>query len=91
MNFDIFATIKSGIALPEKEAEKVEFNTSVETCLNEISLKYKEVLVLYYLEGKKYEEISSILKIPVGTVGIRMARAKEKLKEICINSGVVYK
>lgn len=51
--------------------------------LDKLNLKYKEVLVLYYLEEKKYQEISKILKIPISTVGIRLKRAKQQFKKIC--------
>ena len=42
----------------------------------------REVLILYYYEGFKISEIARIVKIPQGTVGTRLKRAKEKLKEL---------
>ena len=44
---------------------------------------YREPLSLYFLEEKPYEEISDILRIPVGTVGTRINRAKVLMKKIC--------
>lgn len=44
--------------------------------------QYREVLVLKSLEEKSYEEISDILKIPPGTAGSLVSRAKVKLKVI---------
>jgi RNA polymerase sigma-70 factor (ECF subfamily) len=52
----------------------------VARALNRIDLKYQEVLVLRYFEAKEYDEISDILKIPIGTVGTLIARGKAKLK-----------
>lgn len=43
---------------------------------------YREVLVLKYLEDYDYNEISAILKKPIGTVGVLIARAKEKFKQL---------
>ncbi|RLA43009.1 MAG: hypothetical protein DRQ97_13285 [Gammaproteobacteria bacterium] len=40
-------------------------------------LKYKTVLVLKFLEGMSYDEISDVLKIPEGTVATRINRAKK--------------
>ena len=54
----------------------------LEKNLGKMELKYKEVLVLYYLEEKSYEEISEILRVPMGTVGVRISRAKIQLKKI---------
>jgi RNA polymerase sigma-70 factor, ECF subfamily len=50
--------------------------------LDRLPFKYKDVMVLKFLEKKSYEEISDILKIPEGTVAIRINRAKKKLREI---------
>lgn len=41
--------------------------------------KYKDVLVLRFLEDKDYKEISDILKKPMGTVATLINRAKKKL------------
>ncbi|HDQ88773.1 MAG TPA: RNA polymerase sigma factor [candidate division WWE3 bacterium] len=90
LNFDILSQFRSNIDLPEKEYDKNEIQTALNACLDELSLKYKEVLTLYYLENKKYDEISTILKIPMGTVGVRITRAKEKLRQVCIRNKVKY-
>jgi len=42
---------------------------------------YKEVLVLKYIEGKDYQEISDIIKKPMGTVGTLILRAKKEFRE----------
>jgi len=42
--------------------------------------KYREVLTLKYLEEKSYEEISDILRKPMGTVATLINRAKARLK-----------
>lgn len=39
------------------------------------------VVVLYYLEGYQIQEIAEILKIPPGTVGTRLARARKELRK----------
>ena len=52
--------------------------------LNNLPLKYKEVLVLKFLEKMSYEEISDVLKIPEGTVAVRINRAKKMFKKIAV-------
>lgn len=52
-------------------------------CLEQMQIIYKEPLSLFYLEEKSYEEISDILRIPMGTVGTRINRAKAIMKLIC--------
>lgn len=58
-----------------------ETNRNLNDAIYSLEDKYREVLVLRYLEEKSYEEISDILKIPEGTVAIRLSRAKNLLKQ----------
>ena len=43
--------------------------------------KYREVVVLKYLEDKSYEEISDILQKPLGTIATLLNRAKNRLRQ----------
>ncbi len=43
--------------------------------------KYRDVIILMYLEDKSYKEISDIIKKPVGTVATLISRAKKQLKD----------
>lgn len=49
--------------------------------LEEIPEKYREVMVLRYLEEKSYEEIAEIIQRPIGTVGTLINRAHKKCRE----------
>ena len=73
---------ESGIDL-EVDFIKKEMNKKTHRCLQEMPLIYKEPLSLMYLEEKSYEEISDILRIPIGTVGTRINRAKGMMKILC--------
>jgi RNA polymerase sigma-70 factor, ECF subfamily len=64
-----------------REKEQKEMREVVEKGLDLLSPRYKEIIVLYYLEELSYQEISDILRIPIGTVGIRLKRAKEALRK----------
>lgn len=66
----------------EKEQEQKEMKKIVDRGLSELEPKYREIVVLYYLEDLSYREIADVLQIPIGTVGIRIMRAKEMLREI---------
>jgi len=67
----------------ESDFEQKEIKENIEKCLKEISLIYSEPLSLYYIDEKSYEEISDILRIPMGTVATRINRAKKLMKNIC--------
>ena len=55
---------------------------TIPVVLAQLPEKYREILVLKFLELKSYEEISDILKIPEGTVAIRISRAKERFRTL---------
>ena len=64
-----------------REREQKEMKEMVDKGLSKIEPKYREILVLYYIEDLSYKEIADILHIPIGTVGVRIMRAKDILKE----------
>ncbi len=65
---------------PEQEVEKGEIKKFVQEGLEKLEFKYREPVFLYYFEELSYKEIADIMEIPVSTVGIRIKRAKEKMK-----------
>ncbi len=65
-----------------EERDYKELTSMIEKGLEELKPKYKEVIILHYLENMSYKDIGDILQIPIGTVGIRVMRAKEQLKKI---------
>lgn len=79
---DVNLEFDSGINV-EDEFIKHELVSRAHHCLEQMSIIYKEPLSLFYLEEKSYEEISDILRIPIGTVATRINRAKGIMKTIC--------
>lgn len=67
----------------EEEYLRKELINSANNCLNEMPVIYREPLALQYLEEKSYDEISDILHLPIGTVAVRIKRAKALMKKIC--------
>ncbi len=62
--------------------ENLENAERVRKALTELPDKYREILVLRYLEDKSYDEISDILRKPLGTVATQINRAKVSFKKI---------
>lgn len=76
------------IILPHLSAEEInneidrqKMNEIINKFIGKLDPKYREPIILYYLGELNYKEISEILHIPTSTVGIRLKRAKEKLKK----------
>lgn len=83
-SFDADENFKNMIESDEDIAKDLENKITTEKIgevLEKIRIDYREVLVLRFLEDKDYNEISDILKKPVGTVGTLLNRAKKELKK----------
>lgn len=63
------------------KAQGLESLEEVEKLLGKLSGKEREVVRLYYLEGRNYEEISTELNVPVNTIGPVLSRARKKLRK----------
>lgn len=66
----------------ELEKEQEEIKTKIQKGLSGLPPKYREVLILHYLEELPYKEIAEVLQVPVGTIGIRLMRARKELKKL---------
>jgi RNA polymerase sigma-70 factor (ECF subfamily) len=64
-----------------QKMEKDQLKEMIWRVVETISPKYRELILLRYIEELKYEEIADITDLPVGTVKNRIFKAKEILKE----------
>lgn len=68
---------------------KQEVRDYIWKVVDAIPVKYKELILLRYLQGLKYDEIANITELPVGTVKNRIFKAKEILKTEIENDGML--
>jgi len=66
----------------KEEIGRKDVKMMIDKCLSKLEPKYKEPLILFYLEELRYEEIADVMQIPVSTVGIRLKRGKELMEKI---------
>jgi len=52
---------------------------SLRTCIEQLPVRYREVIILRELEELSYREISGVVSVPIGTVMSRLARARTRL------------
>ena len=64
-----------------REQEEKQMSMMLEKGLDQLSPAYREIVVLFYLEELSYKEIAEVLRVPIGTVGIRLRRAKDALRK----------
>jgi RNA polymerase sigma-70 factor, ECF subfamily len=53
---------------------------STQRALERLPLEFREIIILYELDGLFYKELAAALGIPVGTVMSRLSRARRRLQ-----------
>ncbi|MCK5836440.1 MAG: sigma-70 family RNA polymerase sigma factor [Desulfobacula sp.] len=83
---DYISFLKTSMSVDtaEKMLEKASNQQLVQDAVDQLPIKYKEVLLLYYMDEMLYKEIADVLEIPIGTVMSRLTRARESLKVILL-------
>jgi RNA polymerase sigma-70 factor (ECF subfamily) len=65
---------------PESELISKEQTSQIQIAIDSLPAKYKQAIILRHSQDKSYEEIAEELRIPLGTVKVRIFRAREMLK-----------
>ena len=65
--------------------EKEEDKELLQNALENLDIKYKEVLTLKFIEVRDYKEISDILEKPMGSIATLISRGKKQLKKEVVN------
>jgi len=63
-------------AAPEDE------NAALRSAVRALPEAYSAVIHLYYYEGYSIKEIAKLLGLPAGTVGVRLCRGRDRLRQM---------
>ncbi len=69
---------------PQWDGERLDFeqvDSTLKDAIEELKPEYREVLLMWSVEGLKYREIAAILDVPIGTVMSRLHRARKLLAD----------
>jgi len=66
---------------PSSALERVEREVAIEAALAALGPEHRTVVILKDFDGRRYEEISDLLDIPIGTVRSRLHRARCELRD----------
>lgn len=86
---DVAASNDQGYVTPEQEYDTQQRTRLVRELIQTLSEPLREVLILREIEDMSYGQIAGIMKIPVGTVMSRLARARSQLFATCQQRGLV--
>jgi len=76
--------VETPVFLLEKDEERVK----VWNALNALKTVYKEILIMKYIQGLQYSDISKNLSIPRGTVMSRLYNARKAFKECYLKQDI---
>lgn len=77
--------LADGSPTPEEAVERSEIGKAIQHCLEGLPDEFRMIAVLVDVQGIDYEEASTIIGKPLGTVKSRLARARSKLRD-CLRS-----
>jgi RNA polymerase sigma-70 factor (ECF subfamily) len=82
MDFDTLVSHAVIDESAERERNRKEIKSMINQGLDRLPPKYREIIIFYYLEELSYKEIADILRVPMGTVSVRIKRAKAELRSV---------
>ena len=71
--------LESRLTEPANQESRVELGEMMRV-LDTLPAEQRQVLLLVALEGLKYEEVATVLEVPIGTVMSRLSRAREAVR-----------
>ncbi|MCA1932560.1 MAG: sigma-70 family RNA polymerase sigma factor [Calditerrivibrio sp.] len=85
---DFFFNNQTDESNPEQELLTEELRRYVRKFVDSLPEKLRRVIILREVEDLSYEEIASILNIPVGTVRSRLFNARQIIKDRLLRQGL---
>jgi RNA polymerase sigma-70 factor (ECF subfamily) len=67
---------------PESSLQRTQTGNDVRSALAELPGRYRDVLILRYLEDMSYSEIADVLEMPPGTVATLIRRGLKQLRAL---------
>ena len=66
--------------LPEEKLEDLDLEKAIQHCLDNLPDEFRMIVVMVELENLNYQEVSSSLGKPLGTIKSRLARARVRMQ-----------
>lgn len=73
--------LADGSMSPEEKFEADELEHAIQHCLEDLPADFRMVVVLADIQGLDYAEVAVSVRVPLGTIKSRLARARLRLRE----------
>ena len=70
---------------PDQLLEARELGSEIELAIGELRPEYRTAILLRHVEGYSYDEIATVMDVPLGTVKTYIHRARNELKEALVH------
>ncbi len=81
-SLSLAGALSDGTTAPRAQFMKGEFVDLIAQCMQQLDAPHREILTMRNVLSLSYEEIATCLNINVGTVKSRVARGRERLREL---------
>ncbi len=82
-------TVPAAAADPEQVLAAKQTSAQLHGALARLEPQFREVVVLFDLQGFAYREIAEICGVPMGTVKSRLRRGRDGLRRVLVADGVI--
>jgi len=82
-------SVNEAPASPEQQLMDKQLSRQLYDALGRLEPQFREVVVLFDLQGFAYREIAEICQAPMGTVKSRLRRGRDGLRRILVEDGVI--
>ena len=65
----------------EAQYQAIELESAIHKCLSSLPADYRAIFVLVDVECMSYEEAAAVVRVPIGTVKSRLARARMQMRK----------
>ncbi len=72
---------------PDDKDINSTFEKNIQIALERLSVDFKTIIILRDIQELSYDEISKIMRLPIGTVKSRINRGRLKLQDLLIKKG----
>jgi len=80
--------IESPGPTPEQDRERSEWRTQIDAVVKCLPTPYRDLILLRHSQDLSYDEIAEVTGLPLGTVKNRLFRAREMMRDICVERGL---